>query len=185
MRTSRAVAQKGYGTPTPNFFEPRVASAKQGRGKLLFGEVAPSGGPGGIHGKAAFLLPSIAWLAWLGGLAGWLGWLAWPVGLAGWLSELGCRAGLSSWAVRLSCPSPRVAVWLAGWPGRLAGLSGLACPPSLIPSRRHSRHSRFIGIGLQTWPEGGAGNTQKAAPKANNRSSLRPNSDKPVAPVVE
>ena len=65
-RMSRAVAQKGYGTPTPNFFEPRVASAKQGRGKLLFGEVAPSGGPGGIHGKAAFLLPSIAWLGWLG-----------------------------------------------------------------------------------------------------------------------
>ena len=33
LRTSRAVTQKGYGTPTPNFFEPRVASAKQGRGK--------------------------------------------------------------------------------------------------------------------------------------------------------
>ena len=80
MRTSRAVAQKGYGTPTPNFFEPRVASAKQGRGKLLFGEVAPSGGPEGIHGKAAFLLPSIAWLAWLGGLAGWTAWPGWTRG---------------------------------------------------------------------------------------------------------
>ena len=97
MRTSRAVAQKGYGTPTPNFFEPRVASAKQGRGKLLFGEVAPSGGPGGIHGKAAFLLPSIAWLAWLGGLAGWLGWLAWPGGLGdhNWLPACKLAAGLS------------------------------------------------------------------------------------------
>ena len=112
--------------------------ARRGKGcgaplKLLFGDVAPSGGPEGILGKAPFLLPSIAWLGWLGGLAGWVGWLAWPVGLARWLSELGCRAGLSCWAVRLGCPSPCMAVWLAGWPRRLAGLPGLACPPAPPP----------------------------------------------------
>ena len=55
------------------------------------------------------------------------------INAAGWLPKLGCRAGLSCWAVRLGCPSPCMAVWLAGWPGRLAGLPGLACPPAPPP----------------------------------------------------
>ena len=47
---------------------------------------------------------------------------------------------------RSACEPP----WLAGWPGRLAGLPGLACPPSPLPSRRHNRRNRLIGIGSQT-----------------------------------
>ena len=93
-----------------------------------------------------------------------LGRLAWPAGLARWLSKLGCRAGLSSWAVRLSCPSPRVAVWLAGWPGRLAGLPGLACPPAPpSPPDATTGATGKLGIGSQTWPEGGAGNAPKGS----------------------
>ena len=114
-----------------------------------------------------------------------LGRLAWPAGLARWLSKLGCRAGLSSWAVRLSCPSPRVAVWLAGWPGRLAGLPGLACPPAPPPLQTpqpaqpaNSELARRLGR------RAAPATPQKAASKADNQSSLRPNSDKPVAPVV-
>ena len=114
-----------------------------------------------------------------------LGRLAWPAGLARWLSKLGCRAGLPGWAARLSCPSPRVAVWLAGWPGRLAGLPGLACPPAPPPLQTpqpaqpaNSELARRLGR------RAAPATPQKAASKADNQSSLRPNSDKPVAPVV-
>ena len=89
-------------------------------------------------------------------------------------AKLGCRAGLSGWAVRLGCPSPCVAVWLAGWPGRLAGLPGLACPPAPPPLQTpqpaqpaNSELARRLGR------KEAPATPQKAAPKADNQSSLR------------
>ena len=118
-------------------------------------------------------------------LARWLGWVGWLAGLASWLGSLAVQAGLSGRVVRLGCQaglSKPACGCLAGWP---AGLPGLACPPAPPPLQTpqpaqpaNSELARRLGR------RAAPATPQKAAPKADNQSSLRPNSDKLVAPVV-
>ena len=113
----------------------------------------------------------------LAGLAGWLGSLAVQAGLSGRVVRLGCQAGLSKPAC--GCLAGWLA-WPAGWPA-WPGLP--PCPPS--PPDATTGATGLSELGRRLDRKEAPATPQKAAPKANNQSSLRPNSDKPVAPVVE
>ena len=89
------------------------------------------------------------------GLAGWLGSLAVQAGLSGRVVKLGCQAELSKPAC--GC----LAGWLA-WPTGWPAWPGLPpCPPS--PPDATTGATGKLGIGSQTWPEGGAGNAPKGS----------------------